>query len=79
MSKTTKCGHENPPLTIDGRCATCRREYWRRYSAAYESTERGRLLKHRRALLRVRSSVEKALESLDATLRELVNVDSDEA
>lgn len=72
-------GHENPELTSDGRCAPCRREYWRTYSATYERTERGRLLKHRRNLLRVRSSVDRAIAGLDALLKELVNGDSDEA
>lgn len=72
---TCKAGHENPPLTSDGRCAICRREYWRRYSAAFESTERGRLLKHRRQLVRVRSNVDKAIAGLDAILKELVSGD----
>lgn len=76
---TCKAGHVDPPLTSDGRCAICRREYWRRYSAAYEDTERGRLLKHRRNPLRVRSSVDKAIASLDATLKELISGDSGEA
>jgi len=70
---TCKAGHENPPLTSDGRCAICRRDYWRRYSSQYENTEKGRLLKHRRNLLRVRSSVDKALAGLDAALKELVS------
>lgn len=69
---TCKSGHENPPLTTDGRCAICRREYWRRYSASYEQTPRGRMLKHRRNLLRIRSSVDEAIASLDATLKELL-------
>lgn len=72
---TCKAGHENPPLTSDGRCAICRRAYWRRYSAAFESTERGRLLKHRRQLVRVRSSVDRAIAALDAELKELVSGD----
>jgi len=68
---TCKAGHVDPPLTSDGRCAICRREYWRRYSAAYESTPRGRMLKHRRDLLRVRDSVDRAIAALDADLKEL--------
>lgn len=72
---TCPAGHVDSPKTTDGRCATCRREYWRRYSATYEQTERGRLLKHRRNLIRVRSSVDRAIAGLDAVLKEMVNGD----
>lgn len=64
-------------LTSDGRCLACRRAYWRNYSAAYERTPKGRLLKHRRDLMRVRTTVDEAIADLDVTLRELFSGDSD--